>query len=480
MSEINYDYLIDSSGKNIYILGTAEYGYINVPTLIPDESTLNTVFGIKGALHKAYKSITSVSNNNNIYVCKVTGSYATCKFNLLYNDVVYEDSLVLNSIYANEIYNDTNIMLTADGLYIELKDKTVLEYLFSKYKTLNQLINAINKDTEIGNSYITASSTIDNLYIDGYESLFSVNDVLHTLSGGSSGLNANKNILYNSIKDTLEYLNGAPVDYIVFANCYIDDTKITSVSQYTTKDYLTQLIAYKPISFYLLMLEFCINQLDNNILTIGVIGFDPNSEKDYLYYKYYLDSLNIINEDYEKYVSLVLVTVGDLYYDNRNYIDNHCYAYLGLLTGVGYDENTSNKSYGKNVLLKTPIEDIDLYNLSNDGCVCVRHSPLTDTVHTLSAVTLSKKECFSSVYNIRILQLFSTLTGMILNENIGEKLETVSLTNTLTDIFDTLMSTQIISSHEYSIDETQDEYRINVLLYTKYSVEALPYNMTML
>jgi hypothetical protein len=352
MGEIDYDYIINSSGKNIYILGTAEYGYVNVPTLISDENTLNAIYGIKGSLHKAYKSITSVSNDNNIYVCKVTGSYATCNLNILYNDIVFEGSFVLSSIYANEIYNGTNIMLTADGLYIELKDKIVLEYLFSKYRTLNELVRAINKDTEIGNSYTTASCTIDNLSIDSYKSLFSANSVLHTLSGGSSGLSANKNILYNSMSATLEYLNGAPIDYICFANSYIDDTKIIEVTQYDTKDYLTQLTGYKPISFYLLMLEFCINQMDNNILTIGVIGFDPNSEKNYMYYKYYLESLKVINKDYEKYISLVLVTIGDLYYDNRTYIDNHVYAYLGLLTGVGYEQNTSNKSYGRNVLLK--------------------------------------------------------------------------------------------------------------------------------
>jgi hypothetical protein len=69
---------------------------------------------------------------------------------------------------------------------------------------------------------------------------------------------------------------------------------------------------------------------------------------------------------------------------------------------------------------------------------------------------------------------------MVLSEYVGEAPDEASLTNSLTNIFNSLTAMQIVSGHEYSIDETQDEYKINVLLYTKYSVEALPFNMTML
>ena len=74
--------LNDLYGKNIYLLGSAEFGPTNKPMLVKSTVGLYNMFGREGTLIDAFHAIKYTSKKNNVYLVKTTGEFANAFLNV--------------------------------------------------------------------------------------------------------------------------------------------------------------------------------------------------------------------------------------------------------------------------------------------------------------------------------------------------------------------------------------------------------------
>lgn len=477
--------------RNIYLLGTAEKGPVNVPILGKTLSYIKTIFGSTGSLIDAYMMIEDSDIPCNVYLVKTAGSHAELYLNVI-NDSgeIIENGFYIKSRHASEDSNNIEIYLDDNVITftypLELGGNT-LSYQLANYKTLHDLAASINEDTKLSNGEIFCSAFCEP-HISCDFTLSPVNPTNLKLVGGNSGLNYNKNMMYNSLSVTYSVLEGLPTDIVVPLECYFDDTFTDDLSYLDSysfdKDYITLKSNGEYLSFYKQLIDFCRLQMQSSIITHGVMGMHVMEEYDIDIDKLIkkLDVFNKANnlpQDYEKYSHMISVTATDFYSMYGTMVTNSYIAYSVLLASAKISETTTNKNLPKSFILYNIFEQEVLSEISKMGYVCFRNSPLTNSPHVVNGVTKSKDENLKYLCNVRASQVvmknIRNSLAKYVGKNIEQLIESGDINNDMHSIMSNLNTRGLLKGYSALnvIKKSDSHLMLDVSFSTKYMVEDL-------
>ena len=490
----------DRYGKNIYLLGTSSFGVTNEPTLVRDLADLYSLFGTKGTIIEAYKAIYNISSDVDIYCCKVSGAHAVAALNVnVAGDKVSEKSLMLISKCSNAIYNDIRVDIYKDAITFifpeDLKTESI-SYKFNDCITVGELIERINADTDNGINHVYARCSVSN-DVSLIGALDTVNVSSTYLYGATDGLDISKNNLYQALCETYDLLEGKDIDIIVPLGAYIDDIEIeesiygdSNFNQcyYSNiADRLSGTVDGRIKSYYDILLKFCAQQLNNGIVSIGVIGFNPTSNinmdenMDSYVENIMIKGLNINKDNtlFKDYMHLVSVVGGDLFtnYSSNNF--NGSCIYASVLAAIDAISTPTNKQIPDSVYLFNEFSADNINKLASNGITSFRYSPLKKCVVINSGVTsCTDDNDMKYIQNVRSIQLAITCLYDIVQEYIGEDLNELMSNNTLKTAIisglDVLLEKEMID--KYIVDivrKTNNDINIKINLKTQYMVELI-------
>lgn len=467
--------------KKIFLLGTADFGPVNMPIKVSSANHVKNVFGEQGTLLDAFRVIKESDLDCEVFMVKVTGKHSEVYLNInLPNSEIEENGFFFKSQYANEIYNDIQIIIHEDALYINYPTEALgnyyLQYKYNEtdengddiyddngnliFKTLYDLAEEINQDTRMMNSKVYCYLSCDPKVMAN-TALVGVNEQINTFKGGNSGIYYNKNMIYNCLSDTYNILEGREIDIIVPVECYYDDTftddegaleeyfdlerEYITLKDDDTKEYL---------SYYNQLLEFLRRQLRFGCVTHGIMGMNPNGDvfldQDKYYLKLeYLKKLNNKNNFYDKYRQLISVCVGDIYTTYGTRVYNSYILYATLIASIQVIQNTTNKPLPDSFTTYNDFDNMSLSKIRELGFTAFRYSILKKSVVVSSGVTTSDDENFKYLCNIRMCQLVMTRVNKVLSQYIGENISslirTKQIENRLINLLSNLISENIIA-----------------------------------
>ena len=467
-------------GKKIFLLGTADFGPVNVPIKVSSANHVKNVFGEKGSLLDAFRVIKESDLECEVFMVKVTGKHSELYLNInLSNSEIDENGLYLKAKYANEIYNDVQIIIREDALYINYPTEALgnyyLQYKYNEtdengndihdedgnliYKTLYDLAEEINEDTRLMNSAVYCYLSCDPKTMAN-TSLVGVNEQSNTLKGGNSGIYYNKNMIYNCLSDTYNILEGMKIDIIIPVDCYYDDTftdDTDALEKYfdLQREYITLKDANtnEYLSYYNQLLEFLRRQLRFGCVTHGIMGMNPNGneflDQDEYYLKLqYLKRLNNKNSFYDKYRQLISICVGDIYTTYGTRIYNSYILYATLIASIQVIKNTTNKPLPNSFTVYNDFDNMTLSKIRELGFTAFRYSALKRAVVVSSGVTASDDINFKYLCNIRMCQLVMIKVNELLSKYIGEDInyliKTKQIQSELLDLLEHLISRNIL------------------------------------
>ncbi len=493
----------DLHGKCIYLLGSAEYGPTNEPILIKSTVGLHNRFGTTGTLINGWHAIKYVSKNNNVYCVKITGDHSSLHLNVNIPDgEVIKEGLVFYASQSNELFNDISVHIKEDCIYFKFPDKIGIlprVYKYEDYPTIELLINAINKETKQGKSFIYGYYDVDPA-TPSATALFTVNPSISYMYGGRCGLNYSKNMLYDYLARAYNILESHDIDIVVPLDAFMDDVcpdcegadtaQIYGQAYYhIDRDYLTEDGLGRKRSFMDQLINFCIIQTNFGMVTTGVMGFNSN----YKYWSRYFTESDDLLDMYKTcfqynlymcqnpwYAFLVSVVAGDILYNHGTIIDNGYLAYAAMLAESQKIVSVTNKPLSKAIGIWHEFSQDVLKDLADCGMVAFRHSPLYNTPVIYDAVTASplnenlKIEC-----NVRMIQmcisymneLFQIYIGKDIRRLISEKI----IQNDLASLLTSLVDRNVITWFEFKLvpDYSQGHLNVYLSLKTSYMIRAI-------
>ena len=432
----------DLYGKNIYLLGSAEFGPTNEPILINSTVGLYNKFGKQGTLIDAFHCIKYVNKNNNVYLVKTTGEHSILYLNVnIYNGEIIRDALVIEASESNEIYNDIKVTIDIDNISFSFPKETKIEdktYYYEDFPTIERLCSQINKETNLKKNKIKAYYEVDPA-TPTKDAFYCCNKTTNYLYGGYCGLNYNKDMLYKCLDRTYEMLESDDIDFIIPVDAFIDDIYPDDSEEqnnaynlkyyHPIKDYLMPDTNGNYKSFLNQLLNFCIKQLNFGVITHGVIGYNNLYTNDYLYeadevVEMLINCLewNMKKLDDSFYSFLVTVTAGDLRYNHGTVISNSCYAFASFSSSIVVTDNVTNKQID-NISLYTEFSEDVLQTLEKNNITVFRQSPLYETPVIYNAVTLSKDKDLRYFVNTRMIQLAICYLNKLFKFYIGSSMQ---------------------------------------------------------
>ena len=465
--------------KNIFFIGTSEFGEVNVPTYIPDLAYLYATFGRKGTLIETIENILDDEFKiNNIYVVKTTGSHskALLDVNVIGREII-DSGVILKAKHSSEKFDDIKVSLTEKYISFSMNEENNVSYKYEDYITINNLANKINKDTNNGDNYVYMETYVDDsVKLAGALSTVNSNEFyLHT---GSSGLSTSKNKYYISLKNTLELLEGYEIDVLVPLGAYLDDICYEEdVVSHTDK--LTIKINNKSTSFYELITDFIHLQFNSGITTIGVLGYNHKSNLS-------IDEKILILEKNKENVqdrisnSFICISSNNLYNSKLNRVTNG-QAELGcLIRNTIPTESITFKNLPK---FYSPVElftNDKLIKLADNHLVAFRYSYYKKkTVVSTSMTTSSCKEKgYHYMQNIITLQFITKILNLLCEKYIGEDINKVikskQLENEFKKILSELRVVQYIQDYEVNLERVStDEIEIHTKVQSIFTLDFL-------
>lgn len=457
-------------GRKIFLLGTADFGPVNTPIKAQSASHVKQVFGEDGTLLNGYRVIKETDFNCDVYLVKVTGVHSELYLNInIAGGGMITNGFYLKAKSANEIYDDIEITIDSDAVYINYSTDEIgnytLEYkyqledeygnlIYDKdgnpiFKTLYDLVEEINEDTRnlVSNVYCYANCEPS---VMANSALVGVNPRVSKFSGGNTGLYYNKNMLYNCLSDTYGILEGRDIDLILPLGCYFDDTFTDNEEDLSEfydfdREYLTLKVDGVYLSYYKQLLDFCKKQMRFGFMTHGVMGMslikDPFIDQETYYNK--LVHFKTINENekiFDKYRQLVSVCVGDLYCTYGTRVYNSYVAYASLVANLVITENTTNKPLPDSFTTFIDFDTRMLNKIKDLGYTAFRYSILKKTVVCANGVTTSDDDSFKYFCNMRMCQLAMCRIRELLSTFIGENINTLIQTREIEQKVITLMN----------------------------------------
>lgn len=494
----------DLYGKRIYLLGSAEFGPVNEPIKIKSSVGLYNKFGKSGTLINAFHAVKYTTKNNEVYLVKTTGEHAYCYINTNTEAGIINNSFILMSSEANELFNEIQVVIDTDSISIIYPNdinlpESVLTYYFTDYPNIDMLANAINLDTKRKKSYILANYTVDSSTRTN-NAFYCCNPDIIYFYGGQCGLNYNKNMLYTALTKTYDLLESEPIDIIIPVDAFIDDIypddSEDNEYQYgmkyyeSTKDYLTKNTLGKQRSFVDQLINFCVKQLNFGLITTGILGFNPIHDitAHYLYesdpiiqklvacFKYNLSLC--LNKDFAFLISAV---AGDIAYNHGTIIDNGYLAYGAFNASIQLNIGNTNYEVSPNIDLYNEFSEEALAYLSQNGIVAYRFSPLYNNVVVYNGITpVSREDSTLQLYcNVRMIQLCIAYLNQLFQYYIGENfvklMENNTINKNVNSLLSALVSKNVITQYDFSLDPDYQNghLTINLDLLTNYMTEAI-------
>ena len=493
----------DLHGKRIYLLGSAEFGPTNEPIYIKSTAGLYTKFGTEGSLINAFHALKYTDKDNKIYLVKTTGEHATAHLNInIYNGEIIENGFIISSSESNEIFNEIEIRITAEGLEFWFPKDLLSEplyYNYNDYPTIEELTNAINADTKLKKSYLFAYHSVEPATPTKH-AFFSCNPGVTYMYGGQCGLHYSKNLLYNCLSRTYDMLESSDIDIIIPVDAFVDDIypadKDNELHRYnmtyyqSTKDYLTEdYIEGKQLSYLNQLLNFCLRQLNFGIVTTGIMGFNSYHERQSNYLgeedelaEMYTACLeyNLSCCDNPFYAFLVSVVAGDIEYNHGAIIDNGYLAYAALCAKTIITSGTTNIPISNTIGIYHEFTEPVLQKLAKSGIVVFRQSPLYDTPVVYDGITLSPEYENLKLYcNVRMIQMCISYINKLFQFYIGHDMIKLIRQNIivsdLNNILKTLKDRSIITSYNFTLVPyyARNEIKVYLTLHTVFTVKAV-------
>jgi hypothetical protein len=502
-------YNLSLYGRKIYLLGTSNLGPVNTPIKIQSASHVKQVFGEDGTLLDAYRVIKESDFDCDVYMVKVTGIHSELYLNInVAGGEIINNGFYIKAKYANEMYDNTEIIIDSDAVYINYTTDEIgnytLEYkyhmedeygnpIYDKdgnliYKTLFDLAEEINEDTRnlVSNVYCYANCEPG---VMANSALVGVNSRVNMLSGGNSGLYYNKNMMFNCLSDTYGILEGRDVDLIIPLACYFDDTwtdDSDALSLYydLEREYLTLKENGEWVSYYKQLLEFCKVQMRFGYMTHGIMGLnrikDAFIDQDTYYEKLvYFKSINENDKDYDKYRQLVSVCVGDLYSTYGTRIYNSYIAYASLVANLVITENTTNKPLPNSFTTFIDFDQRMLNKLKDLGFTTFRYSIYKKTVVCANGVTTSEDKAFKYFTNMRMCQLamckIRELLMTFIGENINTLIETREIEQSVINLMNQLVVAKVLSGFGINsiTNPNTGHVMLDISFRTQYMLESI-------
>ena len=501
---------INKSANVIYLLGTSDLGPVNTPINVTSLNHAKSVFGEKGTLLDAFKIVRENDTDCEIFLVKITGTHSELYLNINNpsGEIEY-NGICFRAKYANEIYDDIEVVINDTSLYINYPTQELgdyyIEYKYNKvdengddildengnkiYKTVYDLAEEINEDTRILNSSVycytnCAPSVLANT------AFTLVNESRNKLSGGNSGLYYNKNMLYICLEETYNILEGREIDIIVPLGCYYDDTFTDdeeALEEYydLDREYLTlKDINEEYVNYYQQLLEYCRKQLRFGCVTQGVMGMNLTNDvfidedKYYLYLKYFKDKNDEIQIN-NKYKHLVSVCASDIYTTYGTRVYNSYILYACLIASVQIDTSTTNKPLAKSFTMFNDFSTRTLAKIRDLGYTCFRYSLLKRACVCANGITTSDDENLKFLCNVRMCQLVMKKVNKLLSQYIGENiLEIVNTRNfykRLVNLLSSLMEVNILKGYSINSITIPEEghLMIDLSFKTLYMTESI-------
>lgn len=492
----------DLHGKRIYILGSAEFGPTNEPTLCKSTAGIINKFGSNGTLIDAFHKIKYVSKDNKIFLVKTTGEHSSIYLNVnVFGGEVIHKGFIITASESNEIYNEVKVVVETDRIEFHLPKELnlpVYRYYYDKYPYIEKLANAINADNnKIFVNYIVDPMTRTDV------AFFPCNPYELYLNGGYCGLEYTKNMLYNCLQRTYEILESEDIDIIIPVQAFLDDAypndmysdEIHYGKKYyqPNKDYLSENTLGAPLSYMNQLINFCLTQLNFGVITHGIMGFNPsykewsdiyNSSNDIakMYKACFNYNLKCCNNPF--YSFLISVVGGDINY-NMTYTDNGYLAYAALCAKTVISEGTTNIPISDTISIHHELEEECLSELSDNGIVMFRHSPLYNTPVIYDGITafISSKDFPNNELklfaNVRMVQLaisylnklFQFYVGMNINDLMINKI----INSDIETILGALVNNNVLTKYNYNIVPyyNWNEIRVYLNLESRYMIKPI-------
>lgn len=501
-SNLINDILSSTYGKKVYLLGSAEFGPTNEPTLIKSTTGLYNKFGRQGTLIDAFHALKYTNKNNQVYLVKTTGEHATAYLNVnILNGEIVEDAFTIYSSQSNEAYNEVEILIDIDNITFRFPSDLGYEdkrYFYEDYTTIDKLSNAINNDTKKRKSCLYAYYSVDPS-TPIQNAFFTCNPSIMYLYGGQCGLGYSKNLLYNCLDRTYEMLESHDIDIIIPIDAFMDDIypddsedmqhQYNMTYYKSTKDYLTQDFTGVQLSFMNQLLQFCIKQTNFGLVTTGIIGYNSS----YKHWSKYLSEADDIAQMYKAcyeynlsccknpfYAFLISVVGGDIKYNRGTIIDNGYLAYAALCLSTDIISGTTNIPISDSISLYHEFSENVLKELADIGIVTFRHSPLYDTPVVYDGITASPDNENLKLYcNVRMIQMCMSYVNRLfqayIGQNIVELIEDNIVEEDLKKILNRLQNVGVITKYEFTIVPfyKKGEIKVYLSLLTNYMVKAI-------
>lgn len=470
------DEIIDNG--NIFLIGSSEYGEVNVPTLIPDLAYLYAEFGRRGTLIEAVENLLDDEVlTRNIYVVKTTGlhSKAILNVNVIGKDVI-DSGVILRAKHANEKFDDVKITINVDSIIFNINGKEEIKYMYEDYVTVNRLAEKINHDTADNKNYIYMETYVDDT-IPLLGALDSVNNNIIYLHAGNSGLYSSKNDLFISMKNTLDLLEGYQIDVLVPLGVYLDD--IDYDSNISSRDKLSLKINNKPTSFYDLISNFINTQFLTGNSTIAVMGFNQNSNID-MENKFNILNLNKVFSSEQISNSFIVVSGNNIFNSKLSRLSNGQVELGNLISTSNYKESIVFKDLPNFYSSIDDFTNEELIKVSKNKIIAFRHSHYKNKTVVATSTTTSdcENKGFNNLQNIMTLQFLTKFLNKMCELYIGQDINVIMkndrLKNNFTKYFTEIRTLQYINDFELDVEKiSSSEIKIKVKIQSVITLEFL-------
>jgi hypothetical protein len=257
----------------------------------------------------------------------------------------------------------------------------------------------------------------------------------------------------------------------------------------STKDYLTEDLTGKKLSFMDQLLQFCLRQLNFGMVTTGIIGYNSS----YKYWSKYLSESDEIAKMYKAcfeynlsccrnpfYSFLISVVAGDIRYNKGTIIDNGYLAYAALCGHTVITQGTTNIPISDTISIHHEFSEDVLKELADTGIVAFRHSPLYNTPVVYDGITaFTGNENLKLYCNVRMIQLAMSYINELFKYYIGfdivKLIEDKIITEDLNNILARLPDKNIITNYDFNIVPfyAKGEIRVYLNLMTCYMIKSI-------
>lgn len=460
--------------NNLYLIGTAEQGAVNVPVRVDNLKQAQRYFGTNGTLLEAMVQLEGIPKRQDIYLVKATGSHATCYLNLNeFGGETHEKALLIRSIHAYPLANEIQLQLLPEALKIvppASTDLPTLTYSYEAYPTIVQLVEAINSDAKDGISLVEAQCSIGE-YFSSDSALNACNEMFYFLVGGDDGLNATKNRLYYALAETYSVLEGISIDVLVPLGAYLDDLN----SQLTLK------IGTRCLTYYDQLLEYCQRQLSSGIFTHGVMGFQSSEQKAI---ENWATSWTRTKEDslyFSTYAYLVSIVAGDLHYAYYQTKGNGVIGYASLISGMSVEQCPYNYPFTDSIQLGHEFTRQESKDLNQLGFVTFRNSLIHQKVvaHHDGTPYVEDELGLRYFHNVRMCQVVVKAVRQTVDFYIGENMASLlkysSLEQDIEKLLTIFSERGMVKDYQFKIetDKTTGSIQIKLALKARYMVESV-------